>query len=83
MMSMGDPLGHSVIYTVLIDDYIKNPNAKKKSGCLVCDLENDAERISLNSFLNGFGECEDFAGKFKDNKCCIYVFSCILFNIRH
>ena len=71
MMGKGDPLGHSIIYTVLIDDYIKNPDAKKKEGCLVCDLEIDAERRSLNAFLNFFGESEEFSNAFRETKTCI------------
>ena len=37
MMGKGDPLGHSIIYTVLIDDYIKKPDAKK-GFCLLMKL---------------------------------------------
>lgn len=71
MIKKGDPLGHSIIYTVLIDDYIKNPDAKKKEGCLVCDLEKDSLKRSLSGFLNFFGESEEFAKAFKETKTCI------------
>ncbi len=71
MLDEGDPLGHSVIYTALIDEYLKNPNAKKKKGCLLCDLEDEQEIITLKAFLDFFRESEEFVKEFSNKGICV------------
>ncbi|MBQ3004428.1 MAG: hypothetical protein IJD88_00710 [Clostridia bacterium] len=71
MLAQGDPLAHSIIYSVLIDDYLEKPNAKKKDGCLICDLEKDAIVRILKAFLDFFEESEEFVNKFSEKGCCI------------
>ena len=71
MMDAGDPLGHSVIYTTLIDEYLEKPDARKKKGCLICDLEDEQERIALKAFLDFFRESDEFVQSFSDNGTCI------------
>lgn len=71
MMKAGDPLGHSVIYTTLIDEYLAKTTAKKKKGCLMCDLEDEQERIALKAFLDFFRESDEFVKSFSDNGTCI------------
>lgn len=71
MMKKGDPLGHSVIYTTLIDEYIEAMNKKMKQGCLMCDLEVLHEQILLKSFIDSFINSDEFAQKFADTKSCI------------
>lgn len=71
MMKKGDPLGHSIIYATLIDEYIDEMNKNMKKGCLMCDLEKLHEQILLKSFIDSFINSEEFAQKFADTKSCI------------
>ena len=71
MQEQGDPLAHSIIYSVLIEDYLEKPDAKKKPGCLICDMEKDAVIRILKAFLDFYEQSEEFANKFSERRCCI------------
>lgn len=71
MMAQGDPLAHSILYSDLIGDYLKNIDAKKKKGCLMCDKEQEADKIMYRAFMEYFINDEPFRQKIADTKCCI------------
>lgn len=71
MLKKGDPLGHSIIYKSLIEEYKEAPDKKMKSGCLMCDLEEKHENILLNCFIDSFENSEEFVNKFKGTKTCV------------
>ena len=71
MLNHGDPLGHSIIYADLIKDYLENSDKKKKQGCLVCDLEAEANESFLKAFLEFFNNSEEFVEKFDKTNTCL------------
>lgn len=71
MLKKGDPLGHSIIYTALIDEYIEAPDKKMKKGCLMCDLEEKHLDMLLRNFMDSFANSDEFRNKFSEKKACV------------
>lgn len=71
MMEQGDPLAHAIIYSDLIEDYLKDLDGKKKAGCLVCDLERQSDEVILKSFLDFFQNSLEFSERFSQTGACI------------